>query len=229
MLDRESLELYVSCCHEEASRTVVETLRQACEARNIKLRLDSDEIRHRKPLTSFTQSFDGTDAVVILLSYGYLKSEHCMLELLELERDGRFAEKMFPVSLEDCDGNDPVSRLQIVSYWQERTARLQKDIQALNKLNHIEFCYKVLTRYCRIQDEIDRVMQTLGDMASPIGDAHIDISIGKLLDDVETRLRGAASREQTGPSRAPGRQRRWWERWLGLVSKERVRRINLSL
>ncbi len=201
MTDRKSIELYVSYRHEEASKAIVEALERACEARDIRLRLDAGEIRYRDSVREFMQALGAADAVIAVLSDGYLRSEYCMFELLELERNHHFKQRVFPIVLKNCSISDAVSRIQFIKYWEDQIERFQESLQGLRSPARLKRAYSRLDHYHNIRDAIDRLMDILGDMYSPIVDVHINTNFKQLLDSVETQvLSGITERADSGYS-----------------------------
>jgi TIR domain-containing protein len=79
--------VYVSYKHEGESKDVVECLKLACEARKIKLTIDQNALRYGESIRGFMRQLGAGKCVIVVLSDGYLKSENCMFELLEIEKN----------------------------------------------------------------------------------------------------------------------------------------------
>jgi hypothetical protein len=180
--------VYVSYRHQGESQAVVEGLRAACQARGIELITDTGTIRYKDPIRRYMQDLGAGRCVIVVLSDGYLESPNCMFELLEVEKNREFHQRVFPIVLRGTRIYDPEDRLDFIQHWQDKTDALNTKVRGLKSLANLDRVQRDLSLYADIRRAIDGLMDTLADMYTPNEDAHRDTDFEALLDAVEAHL-----------------------------------------
>lgn len=104
----------------------------------IKLHRDKLEIGQWGSIKEYMQSITQMDYAILLISEAYLKSSNCMYEVLEVMRDRKYKDKIFPAVVY-TGIYDPLIRANFVKYWQDELLKLKNvtngiDVQNLGPL-----------------------------------------------------------------------------------------------
>ena len=126
-------QIFLSYCWND-SNTADEIYNQLTIDSRITLHRDKLDIRHWGSIKEYMQSIPEMDYTILLISDAYLKSSNCMYEVLEVMRDRRYKDKIFPAVI--CtDIYKPIKRAEYVKYWQEKYQELKGAIQGIDAQN----------------------------------------------------------------------------------------------
>ena len=131
----------------------------------IKLHRDIFDIEKWDSIRMYMQSITNMDYMIIIISDAYLKSVNCMYEVLEIMRDRKYRDKIFPAVVHS-EIYSPYTRIEYIKYWQEEFSKLQDalkeiEIQNIGKLN------EDLKRRQDISSNIAEFLDFVSDMNNP--------------------------------------------------------------
>ena len=78
------------------------------------------------------------DGGVLVISDKYLRSEHCMYELVKIDEYQEFRERIFPIALEDARIYKSYERLQYIRYWDDEINRLNEAIKQVDVVANLQ-------------------------------------------------------------------------------------------
>ena len=131
----------------------------------IELHRDKFDIRKWKSIKSYMQSISEMDYTILLISDKYLKSSNCMYEVLEVMRDRKYSQKIFPAVV--CtDIYNPVVRAEYVKYWQDEYQKLKEHLDGIQHQN-IGKLSADLKQYQDISSNIADFLALIADMNNP--------------------------------------------------------------
>lgn len=135
------------------------------DKKDIELHRDTIDIGAWDSIKNYMQSLGNSDYVILLISDAYLKSENCMYEVLEVMRDRRYKEKIFPVVV-NTEIYKPIFKAQYVKHWQDEFYNLKAvvseiEVQNLGRLN------EDLKRYQDIASNIAEFLDLVSGMNNP--------------------------------------------------------------
>lgn len=133
--------------------------------KNIILHRDSIDIGPWKSIKEYMQTITNMDYVILLVSDAYLKSANCMYEVLEVMRDRKYKEKVFPVVV-NPDIYNPFSRIEYVKHWEEQFKSFNEKINELEIQNQGPL-NRDLKRYQDIASNMAEFLYVLSDMNNP--------------------------------------------------------------
>lgn len=131
----------------------------------INIHRDKLNIKHWASIKEYMQSISDMDYTILLISDAYLKSSNCMYEVLEVMRDRKYKDKIFPAVI--CtDIYNPVQRVGYVKYWQEKYKELKTAVNGVDTQN-MGTLSEDLKRYQNIAANIVEFINTVADMNNP--------------------------------------------------------------
>lgn len=134
-------------------------------SKNIDLHRDKIDIGKWDSIKEYMQSISRMDYIILIISDSYLKSANCMYEVLEVMRDRKYKDKIFPAVI-NSEIYDPITRAEYVKHWQGQFKNLQEalkeiDVQNLGNLN------RDLKRCQDISSNIAEFLDVVSDMNNP--------------------------------------------------------------
>jgi len=104
------------------------------EKNKIELHRDKFELRPWGSIKEYMQSIGDMDYVILLISDAYLKSSNCMYEVLEVMRDRKYADKIFP-AVTNTEIYSPIARAGYVKHWEMKYKELDSELQGIDVQN----------------------------------------------------------------------------------------------
>lgn len=134
-------------------------------SKNIDLHRDKIDIGVWDSIKEYMQSVSGMDYIILIISDSYLKSANCMYEVLEVMRDRKYKDKIFPAVI-NSEIYNPITRAEYVKHWQGQFRELQEalkeiDVQNLGNLT------RDLKRCQDISSNIAEFLDVVSDMNNP--------------------------------------------------------------
>lgn len=131
------------------------------------VKYDKQDVDYRRSIREFEQELGRADRIVVVLSDKYLRSPHCMFELLQIFRKSgseaaTFREKIFPIVLNDAKIHDVKSIIAYIKHWKDNMEDLKKDIDDIGW----DLAASVIPDFT----ERKEIMQNIGELAKIIGD-----------------------------------------------------------
>jgi hypothetical protein len=196
--------VYVSYKHDGQSKAVVEQLQAACESRGIELRRDTTSIGYKGSIRQYMDELGAGGCVIVVLSDAYLESQYCMYELLEVEKNREFHDRVFPVVLRGTAIHRPVDRVKFIKHWEHEVKALNPAIRDIETGAHLQNLHEDLDLYADIRRAIDGLMGILADMNTLTEDVHRATDFEALLEQVEARLGRRTHPAAVDPRCRPG-------------------------
>ena len=122
-----------------------------------------------------------------------------MFELLEIYRNLKFTERIFPIVLRDAKIFEPMERLDYLSYWQQQKDKLDQAIQqhGSDAITVIGDDYKT---YKKIFDHFGEITNILKDVNSLTPGMHQQSGYQELIEAVKARMQ----EDEQNPSEQQG-------------------------
>ncbi len=185
--------VFVSYAWGGDSEKTVNELEQAFSERGIRLVRDKKELGYRGSIELFEQRIGRGQCVVLVISDKYLRSEHCMYELVEVDENRGLRERVFPIVLADAHIFNAGDRVEYLKYWQDRIDDLNRKIKELGPLTHISSVMADLDKYARIRAKFDHLVDLLGDMNTLTPERHARSGYTILVDAVQQAMSASRS------------------------------------
>ena len=126
-------EVFLSYCWAD-SKIADEIYENLIQDGQINLHRDTLDIKKWESIKAYMQSIHQMDYMILLISEAYLKSSNCMYEVLEVMRDRKYKDKIFPAVIY-TGIYDPLIRAGLVKYWQDELAKLKEALRGIETQN----------------------------------------------------------------------------------------------
>lgn len=156
--------IFLSYCwdDEEIADTICDYFKDKDE---IKIHRDKIEIKEWRDIKEYMNSINQMDFTIILVSQKYLESENCMYEVLEVMRDRKYKDKIFPAIIEHKIYRD-VNRLEYIKYWEMKYNDFDRRLKEIDTKN-ISCSVKTLKLYQDIAANIDEFLTDIAYLNNP--------------------------------------------------------------
>ena len=174
---------------------IVNQIEQSLQERGLKIVRDKNELGFKGSIKEFMERIGQGNCVIVVVSDKYLKSDNCMLELVEIAENKQFRNRIFPIVLADADIYDPVKRSEYVKYWETKRAELADAMKKLDPA-HLQGLREDIDNYDRFRDEISGLATILKDMNTLTPEMHQNSDFKELYDAIEKRINSPENNEQ---------------------------------
>lgn len=185
--------VYVSYAWGGQSEKTVDEIEAALKARGIPFVRDKAELGYRGRIREFMEEIGRGHAVVVVLSDKYLRSPNCMLELVEIMKNGDMHERIFPVVLGDADIYDMARRLQYKKHWRDKLDELSAAAAQVGLAN-LHNAPAQASQYDRFGDHVMELAELFGNMNSLTPAMHASSGYRELVTALEAWLQQASRR-----------------------------------
>jgi len=177
-------EIFISYAWGGESEKIVNELDAAFQQKNITIVRDKRDLGFKGMITDFMQQIGTGKAVILVISDKYLKSPYCMYELLEIYRNLKFQERIFPIVMEDAQIFEPLKRLQYLKHWKDKKQELDDAIRdfGTDAITVIGDDYKT---YSKIFNNFGEVSNILKDINALTPQMHREDNFKTLVEAVE--------------------------------------------
>ncbi len=146
----------------------------------INLHRDTINIGKWESIKAYMQSITQMDYTILLISEAYLKSTNCMYEVLEVIKDRKYKDKIFPAVIYSGI-YDPLIRANFVKHWQDELSKL-KDVTKEIDVQNLGPLTEDLKRRQDIASNMAEFLGIVSDMNNPQLEDISDAIVEKLVE-----------------------------------------------
>lgn len=181
--------VFVSYAWEDGSVRIVDELEQAFAKRGIHIERDKKVLDYKDSIKAFEQRIGQGQCIVLVISDKYLRSEHCMYEMVEADRKQNLRERIFPIVLADAQIYEAIDRLNYVEYWDGKIKQLNQAIkEKIEVMTNLSGITNDLDKYMSIRASIAHLTDLLMDMNALTPEIHATSGFSTLIDAVERAM-----------------------------------------
>ncbi|MCP4362532.1 MAG: toll/interleukin-1 receptor domain-containing protein [Chloroflexi bacterium] len=187
--------VFISYKWNDPSEDLVNDLVPALEEKGIEIIRDKEDLGFKGLIKEFMQEIGRGETIILVISDGYLHSENCMYELVQIYEQSKYSgeafyDRVMPVVLPDAQIYDPLDRLDYLDYWSEKQEKLVERTRRAKGLQNMQSINEAINLYDQIRDTIDHLMDMLGNMNTLTARMHRDSGFQELFDAIHQRLTG---------------------------------------
>jgi len=157
------LDMFLSYCQKDS--IYADYIDLYFKDKNLTIHRDIRDIPNWSSIKEYMRKINKMDYAILIITENYLKSFNCMFEVLEVMKDSKYREKIFPV-VTNCNIYSPESRIQFVSYWQARVNELTDKLKYIDIVN-LGPLTDDLKRTQNIANSISEFIGMVSDMNNP--------------------------------------------------------------
>jgi hypothetical protein len=198
-----SQEIFISYSH--ANKTEAKLIEQAFLDRGVKLIRDEREMEYRDDIPDFMRRVGNGAHVILLISDQYLKSRNCLFEVNELLKNEDFAERVYPIVLDNAtDIYSAEKTIRYITYWEDKVKDLnevlKKEVENLANTKRIQ---EEIDHYQNIRSFIDGFIHFIQNKLVPPFEKQKEVKFAPVIDLILEK-KGEKSKKK-------------WGLWIGLL------------
>jgi tetratricopeptide (TPR) repeat protein len=156
--------VYISYSWQPDSLLIADTIDEDWKEIGLVLTRDKRDIGFKTSLREFMCGMPDGDYILVIISQGYLESENCMYEALELFQHPDFKNKILPIIAPSANIYSVEGLVHYIEYWENKIADATEQIKKLSSPARIKGIIEKLEHYQRIRDSIDSFSSVIRDM-----------------------------------------------------------------
>ena len=180
-------ELFISYTWSSQSEDLANLLDETFQARDVTIIRDKKHLEYKGNIEKFMERLGRGKCIIAIICDKYLKSPSCMFELVQIEINGNFWDRVFPIVLDDVQINDPIERIKYIQHWENRISALDTALKSVSAANMQGFREEI-DRYTKIRNTIAGLTHTLGNMNTLTLKAHTESNFEILFRCIEDKL-----------------------------------------
>jgi uncharacterized protein (TIGR02646 family) len=182
--------VFVSYAWGGESESIVDQLEQAFAQRGIRIVRDKEALEYKGSIETFEQRIGMGKGIVLVISDKYLRSEHCMYELVQLNKNLNLHSRIFPIVLADARIYTASDRFSYIKYWEEKIKELEDAIRQARTMTNLTGIHADLDKYWQIRNNFDELTDLLSDMNVLTPQLHAANDFSILITKVESWMGG---------------------------------------
>lgn len=182
-----SPEVFVSYAWGGESEALVDRLERVFAARGIAVVRDKHALGYKADIHAFMQRLGRGRCVIAVIGDKYLRSPHCMFELMQVAARGDFQDRVFPVLLDDAKIQRAAERVRYVQHWEAQIRELDEALKTVSAADLKGFREEI-DLYTEIRRTIAELTAILRNMNTLSTQMHSETDFVALVDAVSARL-----------------------------------------
>lgn len=160
----DKVDIFLSYCHKNSD--VADNIEKYFkDNQDILLHRDIIDIKPWASIKEYMLTITDMDYIILLISDEYLKSTNCMYEVIEVMRDDKYKNKIFPAVI-NHKIYEPIIRANYIKYWENQFNELHNVLAEISTQNLGNLTYD-LKRYQDISSNIADFLSLVSDINNP--------------------------------------------------------------
>ena len=193
-----SSEIFISYAWGGDSEELVNKLYPILVANGFHVIRDKIDLGYKGNIKEFMERIGRGNAIVVVISDKYLRSENCMFEVIEIHKNKDTWDRVFPIVLRDARIYDEIERIDYLVYWDNRVAELNAKIKTIQNAAGIGAVIEKMNQFTDIRRMNDEIMGMLRDMNTLTPEMHEKAGFEVLIKALKDRLSSTGEQMATG-------------------------------
>jgi len=187
-MDNYESAVFVSYAWGGESEYTVDELEKAFAKRGIRIVRDKKDVNYKDSIKAFEQRLGEGHCIVLVISDKSLRSEHCMYELLEADKNQNLCDRIFPIVLADARIHKAIDRVDYIRYWDTQIEKLNQAVKGVGVMTNLASVMADLDKYARIRASFDHLTDLLSDMNALTPEMHAADDFSILINAVQQEM-----------------------------------------
>lgn len=154
------MKIFLSYSHK--NKAEADHIDQVLQSANYIIIRDIREVSYKGDLPEYCIRIRECSAAICLISDAFLKSRWCMYEMLQLMKELKFKDKIYPIVLDDARIFSAFGRADYSQFWQDEYRKLKLKADSIDRSASSEIDQE-LKLFDYIKNEIGNFTTTLGN------------------------------------------------------------------
>ncbi|MBW4580094.1 MAG: toll/interleukin-1 receptor domain-containing protein [Tildeniella nuda ZEHNDER 1965/U140] len=187
LASKPSKEVFISYAWGDEREAFVNRLDASLQEKGITIIRDKREVVYKESIQSFMERIGRGKCVIAVISDKYLRSPNCMFELVQVSKNGKFHDRIFPIVLSDADIYKPIQRIKYIKHWEDETKALDEAMRGVSAA-HLQGFRDEIDQYTEIRNTIAALTDIFKNMNTLTPDLHSQDDFEALFTAIERRL-----------------------------------------
>jgi hypothetical protein len=180
-------EIFISYAWGGENEEYVNNLDRTLQEKGITIIRDKRDLGYKGLIKDFMERIGRGKCVIAVISDKYLKSPNCMFELVQVAKNGKIRDRIFPIVLADAQIYKPVARIKYIQHWENEIKELDEAMRGVGAAN-LQGFREEIDQYTEIRNTIAELTNLLKDMNTLTPDIHSQSEFQDLIKAIEDRL-----------------------------------------
>lgn len=181
-------QVFVSYSWEDESDHIVGELEQAFTKQGIHIGRDKKDVGYKGSIDEFEKRIGQGQCIVLVISDKFLRSKHCMYELMLIDQNQNLRERIFPIVLDDAKIYDAIGQLGYIKYWEGQIGQLNDAMKEVGVMTNMTGITTDLDKYASIRASFNHLTDPLRDMNALTPEIHAASGFSTLINAVKSEM-----------------------------------------
>lgn len=182
--------------------------------------IDKKDLKYKGDIKEFEKRLGKGAKIILVVSDKFLKSKHCMYEVLKIQEKGNVDERIFPIVLQDADIYKASGIVKYIKHWEKEIEKLNNEISKLKSQADLKPLHNEISNYTEFRKIISGIIHVLSNMNTLKPEIHKKTKFNELLN----ALNGNKPKQDNKLEKAFGNKitltKKLFEKAIHIVSKE---------
>ncbi|MEO8414333.1 MAG: toll/interleukin-1 receptor domain-containing protein [Ginsengibacter sp.] len=165
-------EIFISYAWGGESEDIVNRICATLPSKGYNIIRDKIALGFKGNIKKFMEAIGTGKYVIVIISDKYLKSENCMFEMLELQKNKDAYNRIFPIVLTDAKIYEEDKRMDYLIYWDNMVNNLNAKIRTMTNAVGTGEVIEKINQYADIRRMIDGITAMLRSMNTLTPEMH---------------------------------------------------------
>ncbi len=181
-------EIFVSYAWGGDSEAIVDDLYKTLTEKELNVIRDKIALGYKGNIKKFMETIGSGKYVIVIISDKYLKSENCMFEMLEIQKNKDVYDRIFPIVMTDANIYDELARMTYFQFWSNKTKELNDAYSAMPDKSGTNGIVDKINLYTDIHRIFDQITVMLRDMNTQTPDMHELNNFSELMKAIDQQM-----------------------------------------
>lgn len=182
--------------------------------------IDKEAVNYKDNIKEFEERLGKGQKIVLVVSDKFLRSPHCMYEVLKIKEKGNVYERIFPLVLKDAKIYKSEESLKYIQYWEKEISKLDKKLNSLASKANLPTIQADLSIYASIRAIFDDFRGLLSKMNTLSPDVHLNTNFKALVNALNDNKPLPSNKQEKVYASKITETKKLFEKAIQIVEKE---------
>ncbi|MCK6648201.1 MAG: dynamin family protein [Bacteroidia bacterium] len=188
--------------------------------KDFKVYIDKKDVKYKGSIRDFENRLGNGQKVVLIISDKYLRSHHCMYEVLKIKEYGNVYNRIFPIVLDCAKIHDSVQAADYIRHWEEEEQKLNETLKSLKSQANTQKIREDLDNCVKYRAIFDDFRGLLSNMNTLSPEIHQEKNFKELLNSLKDIKPKKKTKSQQEFTNRISQTKKLFEKGISLVEGE---------
>ncbi|MCG9911801.1 MAG: dynamin family protein [Flavobacteriales bacterium] len=182
--------------------------------------LDKKDLKYKGNIKEFEKRLGNGNKIVLVVSDKFLKSKHCMFEVLKIVEKGNVYDRIFPVVMLDADIYNAKGILKYTKHWENEAALLNRELKKSKSQAHLKPLHEEISHYTKFREIIADFIHLLSNMNTLKPEIHEETNFKDLINALYGNTPRPDTKLERDFSNQISKTKKHFEKAVEIISRE---------